>query len=117
MDIRDLTQHELREQIGYMPQKASLFKGTIASNLKYADENASDDDIRKVADIAQAMEFISEKPEGFNTEISQGVLMYLEDKNRDYLLHVLLLRKPKFIYLMIVFQLLILKQMHLLERH
>ncbi len=72
VDIRDLTQHELREQIGYIPQKASLFKGTIESNLKYAKENASDDEIRKAADIAQAMEFIREKPEEFNTEISQG---------------------------------------------
>jgi len=72
VDIRKVTQHELRDQIGYVPQKGSLFQGTIESNLKYADENASDDDIKKSAEIAQAMEFINEKPEGFKGEISQG---------------------------------------------
>ena len=72
VDIRDITQHELREQIGYVPQKGSLFQGTIDSNLRYADENATEDEIRKAAEIAQATEFIDEKPEGYNTEISQG---------------------------------------------
>jgi ATP-binding cassette subfamily B protein len=72
IDIRELTQHELREHIGYIPQKGSLFQGTIESNLKYADENASSEDLKKAAEIAQAMEFINEKPEGFETEISQG---------------------------------------------
>ncbi|GIM27533.1 ABC transporter [Clostridium polyendosporum] len=72
VDIREVTQHELRTQIGYVPQKGSLFKGTIESNLKYADENVADDDIKKAAEIAQAMEFINEKPEGFRSEISQG---------------------------------------------
>ena len=72
VDIREVTQHELREQIGYVPQKGSLFQGTIESNLKYADENATEDEIKKAAEIAQAMEFINEKPEGFESEISQG---------------------------------------------
>lgn len=72
VDIRDITQHELREQIGYVPQKGSLFQGTIDSNLRYADENATEAEIRKAAEIAQATEFIDEKPEGYNTEISQG---------------------------------------------
>lgn len=72
VDIRDVTLHELRDKIGYVPQKASLFSGTIESNLRYADENASEDDIKKAAEIAQAMEFIKDKPEGFETEISQG---------------------------------------------
>ncbi len=72
VDIREVTQHELRDQIGYVPQKGSLFKGTIESNLKYADENATEEDLKKASEIAQAMEFISEKPEGFQTEISQG---------------------------------------------
>ncbi|MDF2533178.1 MAG: transporter [Clostridia bacterium] len=72
MDIREITQHELRDQVGYIPQKGSLFKGTIESNLKYADENATAEDLNKAAEIAQAMEFISEKPEGFQAEISQG---------------------------------------------
>lgn len=72
IDIRHLTQHELRDQIGYVPQKGSLFQGTIESNLKYADENASDEDIKKSAEIAQAMEFINQNSEGFKSEISQG---------------------------------------------
>jgi len=72
VDIREITQHELREQVGYIPQKGSLFQGTIESNLKYADENATEEEIKKAAEIAQAMEFINEKPEGFNSEISQG---------------------------------------------
>lgn len=72
VDVKAVTQHDLRERIGYIPQKGSLFSGTIESNLKYADENASNEDITKAASIAQAMEFISEKPEGFAAEISQG---------------------------------------------
>jgi len=55
-----------------VPQKSSLFKGTIDSNLKYADENAAGDEIRKAAEISQSMEFISAMPEGFETEIAQG---------------------------------------------
>jgi len=72
LDIRDVTQHELRDQIGYIPQKGSLFKGTIESNLKYADENATDEDLKIAAETAQAMEFINDSPEGFGAEISQG---------------------------------------------
>lgn len=72
INIKDLTQYELRDQIGYVPQKGSLFQGTIESNLKYANENATEDDIREAAEIAQSMEFIDEKPEGFETAISQG---------------------------------------------
>jgi ATP-binding cassette subfamily B protein len=72
IDVREVTQHALREKIGYVPQKGSLFSGTIQSNLKYADEHATDEAINKAAEIAQAMEFINEKPEHFGTEISQG---------------------------------------------
>jgi ATP-binding cassette subfamily B protein len=72
IDVKEVTQHELRSKVGYIPQKGSLFSGTIESNLKYADENATAEEIKKSAEIAQAMEFISEKPEGFEAEISQG---------------------------------------------
>jgi ATP-binding cassette subfamily B multidrug efflux pump len=58
IDIREITQHDLRDKIGYIPQKGVLFSGTIASNLRYADENASDDILREATDIAQATEFI-----------------------------------------------------------
>ena len=72
VDVRMVTQHDLREKIGYVPQKGSLFSGTIESNLRYADENATNEDINEAANIAQAMEFISERPEGIAAEISQG---------------------------------------------
>jgi ATP-binding cassette, subfamily B, multidrug efflux pump len=72
VDVKEVTQHELRDQVGYVPQKGSLFKGTIESNLKYADENASEEDMKRASEIAQAMEFISEKSEGFGSDISQG---------------------------------------------
>lgn len=72
VDVREVTQKELRSKIGYIPQKASLFSGTIESNLKYGDENAGPKDIEKSAEVAQAMEFINEKPERFEREISQG---------------------------------------------
>lgn len=72
VDVRAAAQKELRDKIGYVPQKASLFSGTIESNLKYANENASEEKLREAAEIAQAMEFINEKQEGMKSEISQG---------------------------------------------
>lgn len=72
IDIREVSQQDLRDKIGYVPQKGSLFQGTIESNLRYADENASDETIKKSAEIAQAMEFINENSKGFKGEISQG---------------------------------------------
>ncbi len=72
IDIRDISQHELRDKIGYVPQKAVLFSGTIESNLKYGKESAQEADLRNAAEIAQVMEFIKEKQEGFKAEISQG---------------------------------------------
>lgn len=72
VDVREITQYELRNRIGYVPQKSTLFSGTIESNLKYANENASNDDLEEASEIAQAMEFIMEKPDGLSTEISQG---------------------------------------------
>lgn len=71
-DVREMTQRELREHIGLVPQKGTLFSGTIESNLRYGDENASMEDLREAAEIAQAMEFINEKEHGFNDEITQG---------------------------------------------
>lgn len=72
IDIRNVSQKELREKIGYVPQKGILFSGTIESNIKYGKREASEEEIAKAAEIAQAMEFISSKPESFKTEISQG---------------------------------------------
>ena len=72
VDVRDVSQHALREQLGYVPQKAFLFSGTISSNIAYGAEGVSDERIRRAADIAQASEFIGEKPEGFESPIAQG---------------------------------------------
>lgn len=72
MDIRDMTQHDLREIIGFVPQKGTLFSGTIDSNLRYGNQEASQELIEKAARIAQATEFIEEKEDGYNSPISQG---------------------------------------------
>jgi len=71
-DIREVPQKELREKIGYVPQKGILFSGTIESNLKYGLESATREDLELAADIAQATEFINGKDEGYGTEIAQG---------------------------------------------
>ena len=72
VNIKNVSQHELRERIGYVPQKGVLFSGTIDSNLRYGRENATEKEIEKAAQIAQATEFIETKPEKYNTEIAQG---------------------------------------------
>jgi len=72
VDIREVTQHDLHEKIGFIPQKSNLFSGTIESNLLYADEDASDEDLRLAVDISQASEFITSNPAGMQTEIAQG---------------------------------------------
>lgn len=72
IDIRDVKQHDLRDKIGYVPQKSALFSGTIESNLLYADKNATNDMLQSAIEISQAKEFVNEKPEGMQTEIAQG---------------------------------------------
>ena len=72
VDVRDVTQQALREQLGYVPQKAFLFSGTIESNVAYADEGMPVDRIREAVDIAQASECVASKEEGLGTRVSQG---------------------------------------------
>lgn len=72
VDVRALSQHELRAKLGYVPQKAVLFSGTIRSNISYGNEQATDGEVVKAAEIAQSAEFIDEKPEGYDSAISQG---------------------------------------------
>lgn len=71
-NVKEVSQHDLRERIGYVPQKGVLFSGTIESNLKYGREEASTEEIRKAARIAQATDFIEAKEEGYESSISQG---------------------------------------------
>lgn len=71
-DVRDVTQKDLRGKIGYVPQKGVLLSGTIASNLRYGRRDATDAEVEEAARVAQAAEFIDEKPERFEAEIAQG---------------------------------------------
>lgn len=72
VDIKDVNQADLREKLGYVPQKGILFTGTIDSNLRYGNRNATEEDIKEAAEIAQATEFIESKPKKYNSEIAQG---------------------------------------------
>lgn len=72
IDIRDVSQKELRDRIGYVPQKGILFSGTIASNLRYADESLSDEKMEEALYVSQAKEFVDRMPNGVNEPIAQG---------------------------------------------
>ncbi|MHC1719819.1 MAG: ABC transporter ATP-binding protein [Clostridiaceae bacterium] len=72
INVKNILLHDLRENLGYVPQQGILFSGTIESNLRYADKEAKVKDMEKAAEIAQAMEFITAKEEGFQSPIAQG---------------------------------------------
>ncbi|MCJ8013979.1 ABC transporter ATP-binding protein/permease [Paenibacillus sp. KQZ6P-2] len=72
VNVKEVTQHDLHDQIGYVPQKGVLLSGTIASNLRYGKRDATDEDVQKAAEIAQAQEFISKQEEGYDKAISEG---------------------------------------------
>jgi len=72
IDIRDVHKEDLHNKIGYVPQKALLFSGSIRSNLMYADKYATEEKIQDAADTAQAVSFIEGKPEGYNSNVAQG---------------------------------------------
>ena len=72
VNVKDVSQKELRDAIGFVPQKGTLFSGTIESNIKYSDENMSDEQMISAAEIAQATEFIENKEEKYKSPISQG---------------------------------------------
>lgn len=71
-DVRDIPLEELRAKIGYVPQKAILFTGTVAENIRYGNDQATDEDVREAARVAQADEFITEMGEGYQSQIAQG---------------------------------------------
>ncbi len=95
VNISDMTMHDLRDMIGYVPQKASLFSGTIESNLKYANEEASADEVSEAVSIAQASDIVSEKADGLKSEVSQhGANLSGGQKQRLSIARALI-KKPK----------------------
>ena len=99
VDIRKVTQHDLRDVIGYIPQKANLFTGTIRSNLTFGDEHASPEVMEEAAQIAQASEFIETMPEKLETEISQGgINVSGGQKQRLSIARALVKRAPIYIF-------------------
>jgi len=72
VDVREVTQSDLRDKIGYIPQRGVLFTGTVESNLRFADQDATLDTLHEALEIAQASEFVFANPEGIQAEISQG---------------------------------------------
>ena len=72
IDVRDMTQKEVRSKLGYVPQKGILFSGTIDSNIRYGKTDISADEVKEAAEVAQATEFIDTKPQGYESPIAQG---------------------------------------------
>lgn len=72
LDIREVAQHDLREKLGYVPQKGVLFSGTIASNIMFGNPDGSDEEMKEAAQIAQATEFIETKRKRYDSSIAQG---------------------------------------------
>ncbi len=98
-DVRAVSQHDLRDWMGYVPQKATLFAGTIASNLRYADEQASDREVEDAANISQASEFIATLPEGIKATIAQGgVNVSGGQKQRLSIARALVKKPPVYIF-------------------
>ncbi len=94
-DVRSVTQHELRDQIGYVPQKGLLFSGTIASNLQYGKENATEAEMLEAAETAQAMDFIREKEHGLDEEVAQGGTNVSGGQKQRLSIARALVKKPK----------------------
>lgn len=98
-DIRRITMKDLRDEIGFVPQKGVLFSGTIASNLRFGKDDASDEEIAKAAEIAQATEFIEAKDDKYETPIAQGGSNVSGGQKQRLCIARALLKKPKILIL------------------
>ena len=90
-----MTQEHLRAKIGFVPQKAVLFSGTIAENIRYGKEDASEEEMQHAAEVAQATEFISEMPDGFHAMIAQGGTNVSGGQKQRLSIARALVRKPE----------------------
>ena len=95
VDVREMSQEHLRSKIGFVPQKAVLFSGTVAENIRYGKEDATDEEVRYAADVAQATEFISEMQDGFNSVIAQGGTNVSGGQKQRLSIARALVRKPE----------------------
>lgn len=95
VDVRELSQEELRAKIGLVPQTAVLFSGTVAENIRFGNEHASDEDVRHAAEIAQATEFITGMSEGFDSVIAQGGTNISGGQKQRLSIARALVRKPE----------------------
>lgn len=95
VNVKEMSQQELRAKIGFVPQKAVLFTGTIADNLKYGNADASKEDVQHAAEVAQASDFISNMKEGYETMLSEGGLNLSGGQKQRLSIARALLRKPE----------------------
>ena len=94
VDVRDLKLTDLRARIGFVPQQAKLFTGTVTTNLRYGRETASDSELQHAATVAQAMEFVGKMPEQFSSQISQGGINLSGGQKQRLAIARALVRKP-----------------------
>ena len=95
VDVREMTQEDLRKKIGFVPQKASLFTGTITENILYGKDDATDEEVRHAAQVAQASEFIAQMNDGYDTVLAEGGLNLSGGQKQRLSIARALVRRPE----------------------